>query len=290
MSEFNVKDAMEHIHITYEMQEEIIMNVTDKVESGKRNKRNWKKIAASAAVVALAAGMISVPVKALVQDYVRERMENIPQEEVQDIENMIQAQETDADGFSREYTDEENERSKELWQLYDDGFFPEETIQQVDSAEEVIEGTLCYIRDTGVFNLPDREMTDEELLEIIDFQHEMSYAIEQSAAAQEARAEHLAEKNRLREIVEAAGGLSEEEAIEIVRAHLEEVLGEEMEKLELTTDIYGCGAFITDISNQTYFEHEGDVAYIVDFSNPNEHYGYTYTIDAVDGSILYIAD
>lgn len=71
---------------------------------------------------------------------------------------------------------------------------------------------------------------------------------------------------------------------------MEEVLGEEMEKLELTTDIYGCGAFITDISNQTYFEHEGDVAYIVDFSNPNEHYGYTYTIDAVDGSILYIAD
>lgn len=290
MSEFNVKDAMEHIHITYEMQEEIIMNVTDKVESGKRNKRNWKKIAASAAVVALAAGMISVPVKALVQDYVRERMENIPQEEVQDIENMIQVQETEADGFSRAYTDEENERSKELWQLYDDGFFPEETIQQVNSAEEVIEGTLCYIRDTGVFNLPDREMTDEELLEIIDFQHEMMYAIEQSAAAQEARAEYLAEKDRLREIVEAAGGLSEEEAIEIVRAHLEEVLGEEMEELELTTDIYGCGAFITDISNQTYFEHKNDVAYIVDFSNPNEHYGYTYTIDAVDGSILYIAD
>ena len=290
MSEFNVKDAMEHIHITYEMQEEIIMNVTDKVESGKRNKRNWKKIAASAAVIALAAGMVSVPVKALVQDYVRERMENIPQEEVQDIEHMIQAQETEADGFSRAYTDEENERSKELWQLYDDGFFPEETIQQVDSAEEVIEGTLCYIRDTGVFNLPDREMTDEELLEIIDFQHKMMYAIEQSAAAQEARAEYLAEEDRLREIVEAAGGLSEEEAIEIVRAHLEEVLGEEMEELELTTDIYGCGAFISDISNQTYFEHEGDVAYIVDFSNPNEHYGYTYTIDAVDGSILYIAD
>lgn len=290
MSEFDVKEAMEHIHITYEMQEEIIMNVTDKVESGKSSKRNWKKIAASAAVVALAAGMISVPVKALVQDYVRERMENIPQEEVQDIEHMIQAQETEADGFSRAYTDEENERSKELWQLYEEGYFPESIIQQVDSAEEVIEGTLCYIRDTGVFNLPDREMTDEELLEIIDFQHEMMYAIEQSLAAQEARAEYQAEKDRLREIVEAAGGISEEEAIEIVRAHLEEVLGEEMEKLELTTDIYGCGAFITDITNQTYFEHKNDVAYIVDFSNPNEHYGYTYTIDAVDGSILYIAD
>ena len=71
---------------------------------------------------------------------------------------------------------------------------------------------------------------------------------------------------------------------------MEADLGEKAEGMELTTDIYGCGAFLTDISNQQTYEHDGDVAYIVDFSNPNEHYGYTYTIDAVDGSILYIAE
>lgn len=89
--------------------------------------------------------------------------------------------------------------------------------------------------------------------------------------------------------MQASGGISEEEAIEIARKQMESDLGEKAEGMVLTTDIYGCGAFLNDISNQTYFEHDGDVAYIVDFSNPNEHYGYTYTIDAVDGSILYIA-
>ncbi len=44
------------------------------------------------------------------------------------------------------------------------------------------EGSLCYARDTGYFYLPDREMTEEEMLEIIDFQHMMSYVVEHSQA------------------------------------------------------------------------------------------------------------
>ena len=85
----------------------------------------------------------------------------------------------------------------------------------MDNAEDVPEGTLCYIRSTGIFNLPAQEMTDEEILEIIDFQHKMSYAVSQSTASQETRAQLQAEKNQLRERIQAAGGISDEEAIEI---------------------------------------------------------------------------
>ena len=292
MNVLNVKETMEQIHISEEMQEEIIMNVIDdQIENIKRKTRSWKKIAVSAAAVALTVGIVCIPVRAVVANIVRERMESIPREEVQAINDMVQEQRNaEADGFSREYSDEEEERSKVLWQEYKNGTFPNQVIAQVDDAGDVTEGMLCYIRSTGVFNLPDREMTDEEILEIIDFQHEMSYAVSQGSAAQEARAEYLAEKDMLREKVQAAGGISEEEAIEIARKRMEDDLGEKAEGMELTTDIYGCGAFLNDISNQTYFEHDGDMAYIVDFSNPNEHYGYTYTIDAVDGSILYIAE
>ena len=292
MNGLNVKETMKQIHISEEMQEEIIMNVINRqTGNGKNKTRSWKKIAASAAVVVLAAGIVSIPVQAVAKNIVLARMESIPQEEVQAINDMVQEERNaEADGFSREYSDEESERSKVLWQEYENGTFPDKAIIQVNDAEAVTEGTLCYIKTTGDFYLPDRELTDEELLEIIDFQHKMSYAVSQGPAAQEARAEHLAEKDKLREKVQAAGGISEEEAIEIARNRMEADLGAEAEGMELTTDIYGCGAFITDISNQTYFEHEGDVAYIVDFSNPNEHYGYTYTIDAVDGSILHIAD
>lgn len=286
MSGFNVKETMDQFHISEEMQDEIIMNIKNQLESGKRKTRNWKKIVTSVVIVALTAGIVSIPVRAVVINIVRERMESIPKEEFEDLRDMMQEQRTPADGFSREYSDTEKERSNELWKSYKNGTFPEGTIQQVDNIEDVTEGTLCYVRATGDFYLPDREMTDEEILEIIDFQHEMQYAIEQSPAAQEARAEYLAERNRLRELVQAAGGISEEEAIEIAKRQMESELGERATEMILETDISGCGAFLVDISNQTNFEHEGDLAYIVGFRNPNDHSTYNCKIDAVDGSVL----
>ena len=290
MNGLNVKETMEQIHISEEMQEEIIMNVRNRVENGKNKTRNWKKIATSAAVVALAAGIVSIPVQAVVKNIVLARMESIPQEEVQAINDMVQEERNaEADGFSREYSDEERERSQVLWQEYENGRFPDEVIAQVDDAEAVTEGMFCYIRSTGVFNLPNQEMTDEEILEIIDFQHKMSYAVSQDPAAQEARAEMQAEENEWRERIQAAGGISEEEAIEIATRQMETEIGARAEGKEILRYEDGSVAVIKiDISEQTNYEHKGDVAYIVHFYNPEDHSLYECTIDAVDGSILYI--
>lgn len=121
---------------------------------------------------------------------VKERMESVPAEEMEGLNDMVQSQhDVLADGFSRAYFDSEKERFEVLWQAYADGTFPEKDIAQADSAGEAPEGVLCYIRDTGVFNLPAQEMTDEEMLQIIDFQHKMSYAVMQGPAAQDEGAE-----------------------------------------------------------------------------------------------------
>lgn len=289
MNVLNVKESMEQIHISEEMQEEMIMNIKDQIENGKKRTRNWKKIATSAAIVAVAAGIVSIPVQATVKNIVKARMESIPKEEVQAINDMVQEQrKAEADGFSREYSEQERERSQMLWQEYKNGRFPDGVIVQVDDLEDVTEGMFCYIRSTGVFNLPDQEMTDEEILEIIDFQHKMSYAVSQSTAAQEAREEYLAEKAMLQEKVQAADGISGEEAIEIARKKMESDLGERAERMELLTDIYGCGAFLNEISEQSYYEHDGDLAYLVSFTDPDDHSAYTCWIDAVDGSVIAV--
>lgn len=287
MSEFDIREVMEQIHISSEMQEEIVKNVQSRMENGKQKTRSRRKTAATAAALLLAAGVASLPVQAVVQNVVRARMERLSKEEVQDIDNMIREHNREADGFSREYSDSENKRCRELWQAYKNGTFPEKDIVQVDSEEQVTEGTLCYVRATGVFYLPEREMTEEEQLEIIDFQHKMSYTVSQGAAAQEERAERQAEKKRLKEIVQAADGISEEEAIEIARKQLESVLGEEAAGMELRTYDDGSGAQIRDISDETSYEHKGDVAYMVNFWNPYVDFSnYIYYIDAMDGSIL----
>ena len=291
MNEFNVKETMEQIHISEQMQEEIIMDVINRQMGNRKSKtRSWKKIAASAAVIALTAGIVSFPVRAVVNNIVRARMESMPRKEVEAINDMVQEQRNaEADGFSREYSDEEKERSKALWQKYKNGTFPEQDIAQVDDAGDAAEGVLCYIKSTGVFNLPNHEMTDEEILEIIDFQNKMSYAVSQSPAAQEARAEMQAEEKQWQEKIQAAGGISEEEAIEIATKQMQTDLGARAEGKEILKYEDGSVAVIKlDISERTNFEHKSDVAYMVHFYNPEDRSFYECTIDAVDGSILYI--
>ena len=287
MDGYDVKKVMDQVHISSEMQEEVIMNIQKRMENGNKDTRtwNWRRMATAAAAFVLIVGVVSFPVRAVVTSLVRERMESIPKEEVQEINNMVQSKPTEADTFSREYSDSEKERDKLLWQAYKDGKFPENVIAQVDDAEDAPEGTVCYIRSTGVFNLPTQEMTDEEMLEIIDFQHKMSYAVSQSTAAQEARAEMEAEEKQWRERIQAAGGISEEEAIEIAAKQMEIELGERAEGKEILKYQDGSAAVLKlDISEQTRYEHKGDVAYYVIFTD--DHSTYYCTIDAVDGSVL----
>ena len=282
--------TMEQIHISKEMQEEIIVNLMKKrTETGTGKAGNRKKIAATAAAAVFAAGIVGFSAQAVVENLARARMENLPEAEVKEIEEMIQEQRTvQADGFSRAYSESEEARLEELRASYENGMFPEGEILLVDNAEAATEGVLCYVAATGVFHLPDRELTDEELLEIIDFQQKMRYAVENGPMAQETRAEYLAEKDRMREEVRSADGISEEEAIEIARKQMEAALGEDAEGMELLTDMNGRGAFLNDISDDTFYAHERDMAYTVTFRSHEAHRTYICFIDPVDGTILYI--
>lgn len=292
MSRHDVRETMEQIHISPEMQEEIIVNIQNRTEQGKKRTWNLKKMAAVAATVAVAAGVIGLPVRAVVSSLVQERMDSVPVEEVQDIGDMVQSQKVNADGFSREYSAGEKERNKELWQAYESGTFPEGVIVQVDSEDAVVEGALCYDRSTGIFHLPDQEMSDEELLQVIDFQHKMEYAVINSGVVtDEEKAAYRAEEERKRSIVKEAGGISGEEAVEIAERQLAADIGEKAASLELMTDRNGNGVTLMDVSDEAEtgvkVESKAGVAYDVGFGNPDTHETCGYLIDAVDGSILY---
>ncbi len=293
MSGFDVKETMDQIHISEKMQEEIIMNIQGRMESGSRGTWNFRRMATAAAAFVLAAGVVSFPVRAVVSSVVKERMESVPEEEMKGLNDMVQSQQDVlADGFSRTYSDSEKERSKALWQAYKNGTFPEKVIAQVDSAEDAPEGTLCYIRATGVFNLPAKEMTDEEMLQIIDFQHKMSYAVAHGPQAQAAAAESQGKEARLEKAVQDANGISRDEAVEIAKKQLVADLGDKADGLELMTYNDGTpGVSLLDASDysEAAFERESKagVIYEVGFGNPDTHATYGYIIDAVDGSILY---
>lgn len=290
MSGLQIKRTMDQIHIPKEMQEQILLHVQKRMENSKdtaeqnekypaRRKVSWQKRTAVAATALLATGIISIPVHALVQDFLTARMETIPEEEVRDIAYLVQTQTVESDSFSRELTEAEKKRMKELWKLYQNGIFPEKTILMAEHAEEAAEGVLCYIWENGLFCLPDRELTDEDLLEIIDFNQMRQYAITESPAGQDVRKVYQAEQDRLAGMLAAAGGIDQKTAVETARNHMKSRLGALAEG-----KIYPYVS-LKDLSEADY-EHTGDVAYFVLFRDSKDNSAYACEIDSADGRIL----
>lgn len=221
MKEQHIKEAIEQVNIPDEMQKRIARKLCRQTVDGvyhyKYKAKNLKKNLLAAAALILLAGTVSIPVQAGIRYLVKQRMESIPQEEMESILEMQKAQNINGNGFSREYSQKEQERKAELFRAYQKGTFPQDQLLMVEKEEQVQTDTLCYVTSTGVFYLPDRELTDEELLEIIDFDSKEIYSLsldpEVSAFQEQQREEQL----QIQSKVQAEGGISESDAVAIAQ-------------------------------------------------------------------------
>ncbi len=236
MKKSELRDAVRGIHLSEEVKRDMIRNI--KEETGKERKsiksRKWQKTAAAAAIVVVAGGVIAFPVRAFINDYfispdVQLYMEDMADEEskkiLEDIDNPENSATSDADSYSREYTEDEKARMRSLYEQYKQGVFPEKGIQKAYSEEEAAQYEFCYLVKGFKFCLPERELTDEELLEIIDFDLKRDYALKERAEV--IVADELAEiREKEKSGIEAAianGGITEEQAIEISKGYLKDI-------------------------------------------------------------------
>lgn len=217
------------------------------------------------------------------------------QTDVDTVQTQTDEQGVGTGGMMRAYSDKEKERMADLQQSYqDETAKPEKMIQEVDSADDVTEGTLCYIVSTGEYYLPDRELTDEELLEIIDCNFRIALDTNHKTQAEWDEIT-LKERAELEAKVKAAGGISEEKAVEIAQKAMETNLGEKAKELKLGIDEkFGwssdlCVADWSEIKDKD----KGTLAYSVGFGNMIEDeteiedwLNYVCVVNAVDGSIL----
>ena len=217
------------------------------------------------------------------------------QTDVDTVQTQTDEQGVGTGGMMSAYSDKEKERMADLQQYYqDETAKPEKMIQEVDSADDVTEGTLCYIVSTGEYYLPDRELTDEELLEIIDCNFRIALDTNHKTQAEWDEIT-LKERAELEAKVKAAGGISEEKAVEIAQKAMETDLGEKAKELKLGIDEkFGwssdlCVADWSEIKDKD----KGALAYSVGFGNMIEDeteiedwLNYVCVVNAVDGSIL----
>ncbi len=268
----DLKNAVKEIDFDKEKQEQMILEIQAKKKP--RRYTGILRVAAAAAVCILTIGLLSVPVRAVVNSLVRERMESVPKEEIMQITEQIQEQQTEANSSSREYTEGEKERRGSLYAKYMNGLFPTGELTLVDSEEEAKEHEFCFLTTTGVFYLPaNRELTDEEILQKIDFERKQDYALQEQNAEEIARRE-AAEKEQIKEVV-ASGGITEEQAVETATGYLQQVFG-----------LDGSGMELNHYYNESAVEPVIDAdTYCVNWSDYGNYRYYYFHIDASDGTL-----
>lgn len=167
-------------------------------QKNKRSMGYLPKVAAVGLACLFLSG-ITVSAMGAVRSY-RQRMEAMNAELLEEYYSIADAAETTL--MSRGYTDSEETRYAQLYKEYEDnGVFPESQITCLESAGAYKGKGVALDSATRTLYLPDKELSDEELLEIIDFHHKVGYSVEKKE--EERFVEETIGRKRLEEMDDA---------------------------------------------------------------------------------------
>ena len=178
-----MKDKWEETLFRMADQEQIVMpeSLSDKIEEvlckpvEAKFHMNWRKsLILAAALTMLASATAVASVGAL-----RERMEAMNREKLEEYFTQIYTTKIGVDNYNRPYTDTEKERMDELRESYEnEARFPKGELTMIEKPEEYKGKGVALLGDTTTFFFPAGEMSDEELLQIIDFIHKRDYSLQ----------------------------------------------------------------------------------------------------------------
>lgn len=163
-----------------------VENILDGLETEKKDSKNTdgKRVNQTVRhygfrriVIPAAACLLLASVTVTASGLYRARMESMNHEKLETYFSGLQDADVAADSYSRPLTDGEKNRLEELRQAYlEEGYFPKKELAMLDSPEKYKKGVAFYAARSTFF-LPEEEMTDEELLELIDFREKRDYSL-----------------------------------------------------------------------------------------------------------------
>lgn len=162
--------------------DEHIETILEELPQKRRRHMSWKAAVILAAALTV---MLSATVTAAV-NYARQRMEAMDEEEKQ--KHFQAAQNlSPSDFYSRELTDRENRRMEELRdKYYGEGLFPKGQLKLIEKPSEYDGSGVAHLASRSTFFLPDNELSDEDMLQIIDFREKREFSIHEAENASEA--------------------------------------------------------------------------------------------------------
>ena len=169
---------------SYEMR---FQNTLEKI-SAKKAKRYFLLFHSKvAAVIALCVVSLSLSIGAgaAINLYIQ-RMNSLNEEEMLTYNSEVQNTDKEADSFSRQLSKLERDKMLEFREEYEtEGRFPTKEILKVQKKSEVVHGELCFCVENSTFYLPKQELTDDELLQIIDFMEKRDYSVRKKNSVSE---------------------------------------------------------------------------------------------------------
>lgn len=226
-----------------------------------KNKQRKKKMIAAACMV-LCIGVCGAGGVHAGMNYAKQRAKQTSEKEQEAL--WMDAVKADADTFSRELSQKEQQRMNELAEKYQtEGLFPDGSILQISDQSEIVPDRICFLDQNSTFYLPEKVLSDEQMLELIDFYVKRDYSVtvqgQKEADVSSAFAGDVTE-------------ISQEEAVEKASALLERLYGIDADTLitetEYDQESDGNGeTFSTD--HITYRDETADISYLVSVNLQN---------------------
>lgn len=137
---------------------------------------------AGVAILVMVLSVISISSYAAVNLF-QARMNAMPEKVREKYNNDVQKSSVEADVYSRNLTDSEEKRIMNLRKQYQkEGKFPKKEIKQIKNSENMGKDELYFVAEESKFYLPDRTLSEEEMLEIIDLQEKRDYSVQKKNA------------------------------------------------------------------------------------------------------------
>lgn len=168
----------------------------------KRKRFLQKRTLLLVAVITLLSGMTVFASVSLWQ----QRMMKMNQEEIENYFIAIASSKAPSFRYNRVMPVEEKRLLEEMKYLYQNqGVFPNGSLTMLESADEYNGKNIGYDRKSGTFFLPQKELNEDQILQIIDFQHKVEYSV--------SNINEVKEEKEIKEILEKADEAKNENVI-----------------------------------------------------------------------------
>lgn len=175
ISEENLKKAVSEIHMKETAKDRIITECKRKYSKKRKHSMKGKVILAFSLLTVI---LLCTPVMAKVRESLKQWLSHMTQKEIKERYDSVSNSEGEAYLYSRELNWNERLRKDQLTSLYKKGErFPKGSIMILKQGEKANPDAVNYDEKYLTWYFPSRELTDEELLEMIDYDHKTDYSL-----------------------------------------------------------------------------------------------------------------